>query len=547
MPDAGLADRVGGLFILGFEGTKADELPADLIAQSAGVILFRRNLKNAVQLRALTDAIRAIPRADGLASLIAIDQEGGQVSRLAGFGTTTPSAMALGAARDPSLTESMYRLIGDELAALGINLNFAPVSDVNNNPDNPVVGTRSFGDDPAAVSLHVRAAVRGLRAAGIAATAKHFPGHGDTTVDSHLDLPNIPHGLGRMRMVELVPFVGAIAERVDVIMTAHVLFPAVEQTPVPATLSRSILTGLLRDELGFDGVVCTDCMEMSAIVAHYTPEEAAAAAVMAGADLVLFSHTVDRTRAAQDAVAAAVRAGTISEERVQSSLDRVRKLRARLLAPQPGRGPDSVGSAEHQNSAFDTALRAITLVRDPKGQLPLSLAPSEKILVVQFTGAAATAVEDGSREDAAGDRVVGDSHVAQTHGRYATAIARALSQGPARIIEQVRSLDPSGHEYKQLLMGSGTANAVVAVTSRAKEHPMQARALADLSMIGKRVIVVAGREPYDADVLPPEMTVIASYGEDGNAMRAAAEVILGTAVARGHLPVKLSAAASPAS
>ena len=537
MPDDHLGDYVGELVMFGFGGTTPDELPAELIARSAGVILFKRNIASAVQLRSLTDAIRAVPRGDGLAPLIALDQEGGPVSRLAAIGTTTPSAMALGATRDPALTQSMYSIVGDELAALGINLNLAPVADVNNNPNNPVVGTRSFGDDPASVSVHVRAAIRGLRAAGVAATAKHFPGHGDTTVDSHLDLPTLPHDLARMRMVELVPFVAAIAERVDVVMTAHVLFTAAEPAGVPATLSPAILTGLLRDELGFEGIICTDCMEMNAIAEHYSPEEAAVRAVGAGADLVLFSHTIDRVRAAQAGLRAAVLEGKLPAERVRRSLERVRSLRARLASPKPP-ALELVGSAAHKSAALEAARRAITVIRDPKGLLPLPLSAADRLFVVQFTGAPASAVEDAARTHAGSPEI--------SHSRCVTTIGRALAQGPARVHEQVRSLDPAGHEYKQLLMAATTANAVATVTSRAKQHPLQARAVADLAMLGKPIVAIASREPYDADVLPAETTVIASYGDDQNALRAAADVIAGASLPQGKLPVRLSAEASPA-
>lgn len=537
MPTSTLLDRTGSLVVIGFDGTQASALPADLIAECGGVILFKRNITSAVQLQELVTAISAIPRKDNLPPLIAIDQEGGTVSRLAGVGTTTPSAMALGAVKDPQTTERMYRLIGDELAALGVTIDLAPVADVNNNPDNPGVGTRSFGDDPNAVSLHVRAAIRGLHAAGVAATAKHFPGHGDTTVDSHLDLPSIAHDPARMRAVELAPFSAAIAERVDLIMTAHVLFPAIELDGMPATLSRAILTGLLREELQFEGVICTDCMEMEAIAARFTPEQAALGAISAGADLVLFSHSAHKARAAVAALRTAASDGRIPEAQVQRSLERVDALRTRL-APRTTRPTlDIVGGALHREEALQVARRAITIVRDPHDVIPLKLGRGDKIFVVIFAGAEATAVENPD--------VGGDCRAAPKVGpRYSTAIGAALGESPARIHEQIRSLDPSGHEYKQLLMAAGSANAIVAVTSRAKLHPLQARAVEDLALLGKRVIAVLSREPYDANVLPPEMTVVATYGDDPLVMRAAAEIITGAAPARGKLPISLKGSAT---
>jgi beta-N-acetylhexosaminidase len=516
-----LADRVAELIIFGFQGTSAQDIPADLVAEAAGVILFRRNIQSAEQLRALTTAIRE--RSGKTRPLVAIDQEGGTVSRLAQIGTTTPSAMALGAVRDPAATESMYRLVGDELHALGINVNLAPVADLNNNPGNPVIGVRSFGDDSATVSLHVGAAVRGMHAASIAATAKHFPGHGDTDVDSHYDLPSIPHGLAHVRSMEIIPFVAAIREQVDLIMTAHVLFPAIEQHGKPATLSHRILTGLLRDELHFEGVTLTDCLEMKAIEARYTPEEAAVEAIAAGADLVLFSHTPEKAQRARDALRAALESGRLDASHLRRSLERVAKLRTRLPSFEMAPALDVVGSAQHQAAALAVARRAVTLIRDPKQTLPFRLNKGERLLVVEFAGST-TEVED--------------EHVHQR-----TAIGPALASTEARLHEQVRSLDPAGHEYKQLLMASGTAAAAVTLTCQASHHPMQARAVNDLAMLGKRVVAVAGREPYDAMVLSPDLAVIASFGEDANAMTAAAEVILGALRPSGKLPVNLAVGA----
>ncbi len=518
MTQTTIAERAGELILFGFEGTGERDIPQDLTGQTSGVILFRRNLEDAQQVRSLTDAIRALGSRGDLAPLIAVDQEGGSVSRLAHIGTTTPSAMALGAIHDPSVTEAMYRLIGDELAALGMNLDLAPVADVNSNPANPVIGLRSFGDDPHAVSLFVRAAIRGLRGAGVAATAKHFPGHGDTTIDSHFGLPAIPHDLAHLRSVELVPFRAAVREGVDAIMTAHAIFPAIEDAK-PATLSRQLLAGVLREELRFEGLIVTDCMEMEAISGHHSPEEAAVQAVAAGADLVLFSHTPDKARAAIEALRDAVASGRISEEEVGRSLDRSRRLRRRLAVSQAALGV--VGSETHQAEALAAARQAVTLVRDPKGVLPLRLSKADRLLVIEFTGTAVSGVEEGDKQSRA-------------------VLAPWLAASGARIHEQIRSLDPAGHEYKQLLMAAGSAAAVIALTSRASQHPLQARAVSDLAMLGKRIVAVVGREPYDAAVLPPELTVIASFGEDAHAMRAAAEVLLGTTPAAGKLPVAIT-------
>jgi beta-N-acetylhexosaminidase len=525
---AALADRVGGMLIIGFDGISIQTAPVELIAGLGGAILFQRNLIDAVQSRALIEGLQHSRPAGTPPLLIAVDQEGGTVSRLGAFGTPMPSAMALGASGDPNLTESVYALAGAELAALGINLDFAPVADVNSNPHNPVIGTRSFGAQPDVVALHAAAAIRGLHRSGVAATAKHFPGHGDTVVDSHFDLPVIAHDLLRLRTVDLPPFRAALDMGVDAVMIAHVAFPALDPSGVPATLSRAVITGLLREELRFDGVICTDCLEMKAISARYSPGEAAVGAVSAGADLITFSRSIDDVRAALAALRDAVLDGTLDGARVERSLARIEALRntaARRAGGAGEGGLERVGSPEHRMEARAAAVRGITLVRDPNALVPLRAVAGERLMVVHFSG-------DGTLTPA------------ESAGRTPTALGSALSAGPARVQEQVRGIDPAGHEYKQLLMAAGAAAAVICVTYRASAHPLQARAVADLVLIGKPVIVVAAREPYDADVVPPEATVLAAYGDDESTMLAVAEVLLGRARAGGMLPVTLAGAAS---
>lgn len=525
-----LRERLGGLLMAGFDGLDTGGLPADFPGVLAGVILFKRNLRDRAQVRALTDMLRdawARSQAGGSSArgpLIAVDQEGGTVSRLSGIGTTTPSAMALGATGDPRTTQSMYGIIGRELWALGVNCDFAPVADVNNDPANPVIGIRAFGEHPVRVAEHAAAAVRGLHEAGIAATAKHFPGHGDTTVDSHHALPEIPHDLERLRAIELPPFQAAIAAGVDAIMTAHILFPALAGDGAPATLSRPVLTGLLRDELRFDGVICTDCMEMHAIASGFTPERSAVMAVAAGADLVLFSHQAVKLRAALQGLQQALDAGHLDPARLEDSLRRVERLRARVARPRiAGNGAAelaNVGGPDNQAAALAIARRAVTVVRDPQSLLPVRIEPGQRVFVVYFGTDPQTPVEDATQL-----------------GKQRTTLGKWLADLGAKVHEQTRTLDPAGHEYKQLLMGSASAELIVAVTARARLHPLQASAVADLMMLGKTVIAIAAREPYDATVLPADVPVIAAFGDDPHALRAAAEVLTGAAVAAGRLPV----------
>lgn len=528
MNASAVAERAASLVLAGFEATSAAGGPLDFLSTLGGVVLFARNIVDARQARSLVDDLQHAARDAGLSPLIvAIDEEGGTVSRIGRIGTPMPSAMALGASGDPAVVRAVYRSIGEELDALGVTLDFAPVADANTNPRNPVIGVRSFGEASIAAKL-VGSAIDGLHSSGIAATAKHFPGHGDASVDSHEGLPVIEAGLDRLRSGELEPFRAAIAAGVDVVMTAHVALPQIDASGVPATLSRTVITGLLRDELGFDGVVCTDCMQMQAIAARYPAGEAAVLAIAAGADLVTYSSSIASAREAIAAIGDAVRSGRLDARQVERSLERVERLRKRgpsQTAPQP---LEAIGSAAHRAVASDAARRAITLVRDPDSVLPLALGGGDRIFVVEFAGAGSSPVEGA--------------------GKHQTALGALLDErSQARVQEQIRTLDPAGHEYKQLLMAAASATAIVAVTRRAWAHPLQAQAVGDLALAGKPLVVVAAREPYDATIAPPRAAVLAAYGDDPATVEAVAQVLLGVLKPSGTLPVSLAEQAAPPS
>ncbi|HEY5095858.1 MAG TPA: glycoside hydrolase family 3 N-terminal domain-containing protein [Candidatus Eremiobacteraceae bacterium] len=525
MVNTSLADRVGGMLMIGFDGTAIHEAPTDFIAGLSGTILFQRNLCDAVQSRALVDGLQAARHSGSPPLLVAVDQEGGSVSRIRPFGTPTPSAMALGASGDPNLTESIYGLIGEELATLGINLDIAPVADVIGDRRNTVIGIRSFGAQPEFVGQHVAAAIRGLHGTNVASAVKHFPGHGDTAVDSHFDLPVIGRDADALRAVALAPFRAAVAAGVDAVMIAHAVYPSLDPTNAPATFSRVVITGLLREELGYDGIVCTDCMQMKAVPTDGPPGMAAVRAVAAGADLVVFSSSLEEAKAAHAALRGAVLDGTLDEKQIERSLGRIDAARraVHVRAADPA-ALERIGSSAHRAAAREASLRGITIVRDPQQLVPLRAAAGQRIMLVHFSGGAATQAE----------------HTPQS----TSTLGAALSAGPARIHEQVRGVDPAGHEYKQLLMAAGTATEIVCVTYRAAMHPLQARAVADLVLFGKPVIVVMAREPYDIDVLPAEASVIAAFGDDESTMSAVGDVLLGRAQPGGQQPATFADARS---
>ncbi len=354
--------------MVGFPGPVPSQALLDLVREGvAGVAYYRRNLTGGPPGAArLTADLQAAALAAGRPPLlVAADQEGGIVARLRTPFTEYPGAEALGVVGDEGLAERFGRATAAELRAVGITVDFAPVVDVLTNPSNAVMAKRTFGSDPARVGRLGVAVARGLHAGGVAACAKHFPGHGDTDEDSHLALPVVRRDRAWLEAVELPPFAAAIAAGAAMVMTAHVVYPALDAAR-PATLSPAIIDGLLRRRLGFDGVVVTDDLEMAAIAARFDWDEAAVMAVEAGCDLLLISHDADRQRRAIAALRRALAEGRLSADRVAASLERIARLRARfapaddpqVMAPSVDRLAEVVGCAAHAALAAEIRARA---------------------------------------------------------------------------------------------------------------------------------------------------------------------------------------------
>jgi beta-N-acetylhexosaminidase len=325
-----LETQAARLFTVGFHG---HALSADLSALIergvGGVVFFSRNVAEPAQ---VADTTSAIKRHAGRPLILALDQEGGKVARLRRGFSELPSLRALGETHSASLVREVGALIGRELRAVGFDLNYAPVLDVDTNPDNPVIGSRSFGRSPELVSELGVALARGLEDASIAACGKHFPGHGDTQQDSHLALPRLPHSLERLEQIELRPFVAAIAAGIPSLMTAHVIFEPLDPR-YPATMSRAVLRGLLREQLGYDGLVVSDDLEMRAIADHYEVAETVLRGLDAGIDQFLCCHTGELAQCAIDAVIHAVERGKLSRERLESANRRIQAFSARYAHP----------------------------------------------------------------------------------------------------------------------------------------------------------------------------------------------------------------------
>ena len=330
MMDSELRALAGQVIVAGYPaGEPPEAIRRRLGAHAlAGVILFKRNLEGLSPLEVARHVAAIAAATSGPAPLVAVDQEGGRVERLKSPVLELPPMRVLGDRDDPALTRRAGRVLGEQLAALGFTVDFAPVLDVDTNPENPVIGDRSFGADPEKVARHGLAFASGLADAGLLACGKHFPGHGDTASDSHFDLPSLPHDMARLEAVELVPF-RAAAGVVGSIMTAHIVFEALDPDR-PATLSKRVITGLLRETLGYDGLIVSDDLEMKAIADHFSTGQAAVEAIAAGCDVLLICKTVALVDEAVEALAAEAAHDPAFADRLREAAGRVHAARARL-------------------------------------------------------------------------------------------------------------------------------------------------------------------------------------------------------------------------
>ena len=515
-----LEQRVGQVFMLGFDGLAVDAATRALVhgLHLGGVTLFGRNIASGRQAAELTAQLQSI--ADPVPLFVAVDQEGGLVVRVTRGATIFPGNMALGATGDPALARRVAAAQARELLAMGINMNLAPVLDVNTNPLNPVIGVRSFGADVSRVCAFGIQTIHGLQATGVSAVAKHFPGHGDTAVDSHRDLPVVAHSLERLRAVELVPFRAAVQAGVDGIMTAHLGLPAVEpRAELPATLSRNVLTGLLREQLSFRGLILTDALDMAAIARDRPAAEAAVEAFAAGADLLLSAGitAAERARLADGpaALLAAVRAGRVDGARLDASVVRVLEAKARRgLLGGPPRAADLavLDSGEHRRLALEVARRAVTLHRDDAGRLPVQ--PAQRILVV---------VPDApARRDVQDDELPGSLLAAVR--QFAPS-----ARGAAPLSTDGAAMDPT-------LEVDGEVDLIVLGTFDLAQEPFQQALARALVETGKPVIAVSLRGPYDAPAAPGIGTFLTVYGDRPSHLQAAAEALFGQLTPGGQVP-----------
>lgn len=467
----------------------------------------------------------------GIPLLNAGDFEQGAVSQIPSGVTDLPQQMGIGAIHDRDAAEQAARIAGVELKALGFQWTFSPAADVNLNPDNPVIGVRSFGDDPTQVAEMTAAQIRGYRAAGILSTAKHFPGHGAASVDSHLGLPLIATDRATLERIHFPPFVAAIQQGVDAVMTAHVVVPSLDPD-LPATLSPRVLTDILRDELGFQGIIITDLMTMGAIATRWEPEEAAVRAVLAGADIVLAGGTTELPIRTIQALVRAMQEGTLAVERVDASVRRVLAAKERLglferATVETGEAESIAGSPDHLALADDLTRRSVTLIKN-EGILPFDPRAGGVTLVAGITNVAD-----------AGRRLV-------SHVPVIAEMVRNTSAGTI-VAWQAGTDDPNESEIAEATALARTADRIIVLTYAQGALPAgQARLVRALLETNTPLVAIALGTPYDLLAYPEVRAYLACYAlpfvstylPSSRAIAAAVRVIFGQQP-EGHLPVGL--------
>jgi beta-N-acetylhexosaminidase len=509
-----LEEKVGQLLMVGFGGTHVNGHISHWVVDRhvGGVALFSRNIVDFEQTARFTRELHALV-ASAVPIFVALDQEGGSVVRVKDGALVLPGNMALGATRSILLAYVAGQALGVDLRLLGFNMNLAPVLDVNSNPSNPVIGIRSYGERPDLVAELGSWYVRGQQEQGVIAVAKHFPGHGDTTSDSHFSLPLVNVDLQHLERLELLPFRRAMAAGLDAVMTAHIALPKIAESPeIPATLSHNVLTDLLRRRVGFDGLVLTDGLEMQGIIERYGAGRAAVMAILAGADMTMVLWLPDMKEQVYQALLAAARNGEISRERLDASVRRVLKLKARrgLFARKLEPIETLLARREenpiHAQVADRIAREAVTLVRNHGQLLPLHPARYHRVLVLAPPGPFLT-------------RLAQEPNVVALEVPYVPSRERR-----AAVVS--RAVD----------LAYGADLLVVAAVNR--YHLEMAREVLN-EVPNLPVALVSFASPYYLSSLPQVDAYVCTYGYLEASQQAAADALLGLAPMTGRLPVSI--------
>ncbi|KAJ5095433.1 hypothetical protein NUU61_004789 [Penicillium alfredii] len=525
---ASLPKQVGQLFAVGFHGFTPSPEIKTLIHDYhiGGIVLFSRNFQDAAQLQALTLALQQEAKLAGHQRplFIGIDQENGLVTRISPpIAAQVPGPMALGATHDPESAYKAGKATGETLNVFGVNMNYAPVCDINSEPLNPVIGVRSPGDNPEFVGRFASAAARGLREQNIVPSVKHFPGHGDTAVDSHYGLPIIPKTRDQLERCELIPFRRAVAEGIETVMTAHISLPSIDDK-LPVTLSPDAL-GILRKDMAYDGMVITDCLEMDGIRSTYGTAQGSVLALCAGSDSIMICHTFHVQVESIKKVCEAIQSGTIAQSRLENACRRVAHVKNKFLTWDVALEQHNLAGLDELNSEIaatskDIYAHSVTLVRDTAGTLPLS---RNSIIVFLFPG----------DKTPAGGAVDGEGLGRQ--GSYeATAYLDALRLHNPSITEiRYGEAGLTGEQWRLIEV----ADVVIFTSINARESSYQETLGHELPRRTRSLVSIAACNPYDFLEVPQIKTYIATYEPTVEAFSVASDIMFGMRAPKGSLPV----------
>lgn len=511
-----LLEKVGQMFVVGFPGKHVIEGVKRLIHdyRVGNIILFGQNVGTPNELLELTSKLQEEAKVAGHTHplLISVDQENGVVRRIKDQVTLFPGAMSLGAADSIDLAKEVGLATGRELRSLGINWNLAPVLDVNNNPNNPVINVRSFGEDPRKVGELGIAWMKGIQEAGVAATLKHFPGHGDTDTDSHLDLPSVNHSLERLFDVELVPFIQGIKNGADAIMTAHIYFSTIEpEYGRPATLSKNVLTGLLRNQLGFDGVITTDSLEMNAISKTVGVVNGALQAATAGADLLMITRTYDFQVEAVQRIVNACQTGEIDVEQILASNNRVMKLKEKYSGVGIG---SNYNREQHEGLAKRAYKESISVLKDET--LPIPLEKRKHLALFVSKEPMLQVVEKE------------ESNLLEIKKKYKDQIDFMEMSSNDHLETQWAEIKKTLNNYEQIIL----------FTKSLKLDDPLTKMLQEL-VLSSKTTVISLKNPYDFKLLNKADNFICAFDDTPTAIQAALDVLFGDETPTGKVPVTI--------
>lgn len=512
-----IKEKIGQISMYGIDTTTITEDTINLIKEYkvGNIILFARNVESPRQLFELTQNLQKLAKEEfDIPMFISIDQEGGMVTRIFEGSTFFPGAMTISATNNPDNAYNMGKIMGKELNALGVNMNLAPILDVNNNPHNPVIGVRSFSDNPQVVAKYSWNFAKGLQDEGVFATGKHFPGHGDTNVDSHLGLPTITHGLDRLNKVEFVPFRYNIDKGIKGIMSSHINFTELTKDGTPATLSKDVMTDLLRNDFGFKGLLVSDSMTMKGVVQKYSAEEATLMAINAGLDLTCLCHPESPRRETLEYLYKAYEDGRLTEETINERLIRVLKAKEELVNVNLNNSfedvKEQVINEKHKLASYKVVEDALTLV---KGE---NIKTTNNTLFVGYKPRALTIADD-------------------TDGT--STLENVLNKEIPNMDTVILEISPTMDDINKIIEKSNNYEQVILTTYSGNTQPMQINLIEKIHEVHSNVTVISMRDPYDLYYTNSIKNYLTLYEYTPNSIQVLVKYLKGEITPKGVIPI----------